>query len=825
MMWRAALVCLLAAAGQVSANDLFLRDIRPLLQEHCMGCHSGASAQGNVDLSNPAGIAKTVRAGDPEASSLYRAIAHTGRVRMPLGKPALAAPALAKVAEWIRAGADAGTGRHWAFEKPVRPRVVSTGNPIDGFLVVARKKLGLTPAPAADRLTLLRRVTVDLTGLPPTPDEMRAFQEDRAPGAYERVVDRLLASSRYGERWGRHWMDIWRYSDWYGYRRSNEVRNSQRHIWQWRDWIVDSLNEDRPYDRMLTEMLAGDELAPGDPAVLRATGYLVRNYNRYDRNGWMQDTVDHTAMAFLGLTLKCARCHDHKYDPLSQKDYYRFRAFFEPYDVRLDRVPGETNLEKAGLARVYDAKPESPTYLFVGGDVQNPDKTSPLSPGVPVVLGEIGPMETVAIPLEARYPDLREFVHKDLIRDAQGDIEKATGPVSRRAAEARLSALEARIAADRSKHGKLPDEEALAKAARRLERHAYVLTAEADLELAQQKLTDAIKAVKPDGDVDEKKVAAAKAEVDKAVAALGKKLETYSPIGTQYPEQSTGRRTALAKWIANAENPLTARVAVNHIWARHFGRGLVESVYDFGQYGKLPTHPELLDFLATELVRGGWRMKPIHRMIVTSDAYRMASSGNSANVGQDPDNRYLWRMNVRRMEAEAVRDAVLHTAGQLDSAMGGPEVDESKDLESMRRSVYIRQAPDVRAEFLSQFDAANPNECYRREESIVPQQALSLANSRLTLEQARRLASKLPQDGFVDAAFRAVLNRPPSPVERDDAATFLSEQAKLLSSPEKLTRFTTGTGSALKPSSEPAQRARENLVHVLFNLNEFVTIR
>ena len=822
-MRRASLVCLLAGLWPACANDLFLREVRPLLQEHCLGCHSGTSAMGKVDLSIPAGLQKIVKAGKPEESLLYQAVAHTGRSKMPMGKPQLAAPALAKIASWIRAGADAGPAQHWAFTKPMRKAV--PGNPVDVYLRAAYKQRGLTPAPAAEKRTLLRRVTLDLTGVPPTAEEMRAFLADAAPDAYERVVDRLLGSARYGERWGRHWMDVWRYSDWYGYRRSNEVRNSQRHIWQWRDWIVESVNGDKPYDRMVMEMLAGDEMAPGDTKVLRATGYLARNYNRYDRDGWMQDAVDHTAMAFLGVTLKCARCHDHKYDPFSQAEYYQFRAFFEPYEVRIDRVPGETNIEKAGLVRAYDAKAEPPTYLFVGGNVASPDKSRELSPAIPAVLGKVSAASALDVPLEARYPDIREFVHTDLVADAKGEIEKAKSPVAKKAAEARLAALEARIRADKAKHAKAADAEELAKTAQRLERNAYVLTGEADLERAQEKLAEALKATKPNGEVDEKKVGAAKAELDKAVAALGKKLDAYSPIGTMYPEKSTGRRTALAKWIASAENPLTARVAVNHIWARHFGRGIVESVNDFGQYGKLPTHPELLDFLATELVAQGWKMKPIHRMLVTSHAYRMASVGDMANEKTDPDNRYLWRMNARRMEAEAVRDSVLFTAGQLDTAVGGPEVEETKELDSMRRSLYIRQAPDIRAEFLSQFDAANTNECYRREESIVPQQALSLANSRLTLEQARRLAAKLPVDGFVGAAFEAVLNRPPSATERDDASTFLAQQTKLLAEPAKLKPFETGVATPLKPSADPAQRARENLVHVLFNLNEFVTIR
>ena len=434
------------------------------------------------------------------------------------------------------------------------------------------------------------------------------------------------------------------------------------------------------------------------------------------------------------------------------------------------------------------------------------------------MLGKAAPFEPVDIPLESRYPDIREFVHRDLIAAAKTDAEKATSPVAKRAAEARLSALQARIDADKAKHAKTADAEDLAKTAKKLERQASIYTGEADLERAQKKLAEALQSAEP----DEKKVSAAKADLDEAVAALGKKPEAYSPIGEQYPEQSTGRRTALARSIASADNPLTARVAVNHIWARHFGRGVVESVHDFGLYGKAPTHPELLDFLATELVAKGWSMKPIHRLIVTSAAYRLSSAGENA---KDPDNRYLWRMNPRRMEAEAVRDAVLHASGQLDPAIGGPEITETKEQESMRRSIYLQQSPDLRAEFISQFDSPNPNECYRREESIVPQQALSLVNSRLTLEQSRRLAARLPKDSFIDSAFDAVLNRPPTPTERDDAATFLTQQARLLADPSKLKPFETGTATPLKPSADPTQRARETLVHVLFNLNEFGTIR
>ena len=263
---------------------------------------------------------------------------------------------VAKISAWIKAGVPFGEGadpdsisraeaeKHWAFKSPVRPPVPVTTraskNPIDAFITREQEKRGLAPLPEADKRTLLRRVYYDLVGIPPSESAVTAFLADKSAQAYDKVVDQLLASQQYGERWGRHWLDIWRYSDWYGYRQSNQVRYSQRHIWRWRDWTIESLNENKPYDRMVTEMLAGDEIAPTDPKVLRATGYLARNWYMFNRNVWLQDTVEYTSAAFLGVTMKCARCHTHKYDPIPHADYYKMRAFFEPHDVRTDRIPG-----------------------------------------------------------------------------------------------------------------------------------------------------------------------------------------------------------------------------------------------------------------------------------------------------------------------------------------------------------------------------------------------------------------------------------------------------------------------------------------------------
>ncbi len=271
-------------------------------------------------------------------------------------------------------------------------------NPIDAFIAAEHESRGLTPRPEASRPVLLRRLYLDLTGLPPTPDELHAFLDDESADAYEKVVDRLLASPRYGERWGRHWMDVWRYSDWAGW--GKQVRDSQPHIWHWRDWIVESLNRDKPYDRMIVEMLAADEASPDDLDALRATGYLARNFKLLSREKWMQDVVDHTGQAFLGVTLGCARCHDHMYDPILQKDYYQVRAIFEPHQVRIDRVPGVLDTAKDGIPRAYDAQLDAKTLLFVRGDDRNPTG-KPLAPGVPESLGGSFDVKPVTLPLAA----------------------------------------------------------------------------------------------------------------------------------------------------------------------------------------------------------------------------------------------------------------------------------------------------------------------------------------------------------------------------------------------------------------------------------------
>jgi hypothetical protein len=749
----------------------------------------------------------------------------------------------------------------WNPFEPVQRRIVPqvkntawVRNPIDAFIAAEHEARGLTPRPDAPKSILLRRVSLDLIGLPPTREELHAFLADDSPDAYEKVVDRLLASPQYGERWGRHWMDVWRYADWSGY--GAEVRDSQKHVWRWRDWIIESLNQDKGYDRMVVEMLAGDELEPTNPDVLRATGFLVRNWYKFNRNVWLDNTVEHTAKAFLGVTMNCARCHDHFFDPISQQEYYRMRAFFEPYDVRTDRLPGQADLDKDGLPRAYDAQLTTPTYLFVRGNEATPDKATALTPGVPAALGG-SPLqiEPVTLPLIASAPDKRNFVIAETIAAAQNNLAAAklavetaqrmkpvkpelvqTAELSVRQGEFTLTTLLAVLQLEHLEdEGQKESElwQKLATETAQLQRELAVATARVNLDAARQGVRTANDKTKADAEkkVGDAELALAKVEADLKLPPTT--AYTKRPIAS-YAATSSGRRLALARWISDGQNPLTGRVAVNHVWLRHFGKALVPTVFDFGRNGQTPTHPTLLDWLAAEFVRSGWSQKALHRLMVTSSAYRLDSTPDATDLATDPDNRILWRMNSRRMEAELVRDSVLHVAGNLDLHLGGADIDHTQGLTVPRRSLYFRHAAEKQMEFLQLFDAANVTECYRRNESIVPQQALALANSPLSLAQARLLARRLSQEvgttatedpAFVTAAFEQVLSREPTAREREECVKFLTEQTALLLDRGKLSGFGAGPPCPVPPATDPHLRARENLTHVLLNHHDFVTIR
>ncbi len=750
--------------------------------------------------------------------------------------------------------------------------------------------------PPADRATLLRRIYLDLIGLPPTREQLHAFLADRAPDAYERVVDRLLSSPQYGERWSRHWMDVWRYSDWYGRRSVPDVMNSYPRIWRWRDWIVRSLNEDKGYDRMIVEMLAADEVSPDDEDSLAATGFLVRNWFKWNYNQWMRDNVEHTGKAFLGLTLNCCHCHDHKYDPITQQEYFQFRAFFEPLELRHDRVAGEPDpgpFKKyvygvaygpiaSGRIRVFDEKLDAPTFFYTGGDERNRvTGKPPVAPGVPAALGgDQLKIEPVKLPPRAWYPGLKPFVQREeterrqaavasaeamlakaraTLADAERSLAEARGPAAvkaienarrsvrlagarRTAARSDLTSILARIAADKVVHlGVKGNAKEMSRAASRAERQFNLDAALAAQVQAENALAVAREQHAAAAQIQslEKQLAGAQAKAACCRTALAAESTVYTPLSPVYPPTSTGRRAALARWIASPDNPLTARVAVNHLWGWHFGRPLVDTTSNFGRSGARPSHPQLLDWLAVELMENGWRLKPLHRLIVTSEAYRLSSHFGlgDPNYKIDPENRLLWHFSPHRMEAEEVRDGLLFVAGELDPTMGGPEIPQEQGLTSRRRSLYFAHHGEGKMEFLELFDAANACEAYRRSTSVLPQQALALSNSELELHQGRVLAGKLwraveaetaeadRETAFLCRAFEQVLGRSPSAAEHKVSAAFLARQVEIFRQQKAEIAAAGKAAGAGGPSTDPAMRARENFIHALLNHNDFVTVR
>ncbi len=869
----------------------YVKQVKPLLRERCYACHGALKQKAKLRLDTVELMLKggedgaVIVRGKPEKSLLIARVTNPDAdERMPPqheGEPFTAAQ-VALLSEWIAAGAPAPADEkaetdpkeHWAFRPRVRPPVPSAANakwvrnPIDAFLAKQHEEHGLLPQREASRAVLLRRLYLDLIGLPPMFAEIAAFENDTSPDWYERVVNRLLADPRHGERWARHWMDVWRYSDWWGL--GQQLRNSQKHIWHWRDWIVESLNADTPYDEMIRLMLAADELHPNDLQKLRATGFLARNWFLFNRNHWLDETVEHVSKGFLGITLNCAKCHDHKFDPFAQADYYRMRAFFEPYHVRMDMVPGEADLVRDGIPRVFDGLSDTPTYRFVRGEESMPDKSVEIAPGVPDLLAfkkiEVQP---VTLPPEAWQPERRPWVldaHLAAARKKVGPAETAlvqskakvaaaksgdsaaaqggvnVAELAVTAAKAELASLELRIAAMRATWVRTDagvnaapsdDEREKINRAIRAERDVAVVKARhavADAELRLPQATAAKKSA-----TVEKELKTARASLEKATKALAAPIaatDKVTPLSgaqwtptrfststkddskVEFGATSTGRRSALADWITDARNPLTARVAVNHLWSRHMGAPLVPNVFEFGRKNAPPTHPELIDWLASELIEHGWSMKHVHRLIVTSAAYRMSSSasGGEANEAKDPDNLRWWRRTPIRIEAEAVRDSILALAGELDATMGGPSVPTAAQSESKRRSLYFFHSNNERNLFLTTFDEASVKECYRRDQSIVPQQALALLNSRLVQDSAVRIAARLGADvpandhaAFVRRAFRGVLGVVPNEGELAACVQTMEAWRKL-------------------PNAMP-DATRTHLIWALLNHNDFVTLR
>jgi hypothetical protein len=713
----------------------------------------------------------------------------------------------------------------WAFRPPVRPplpavkKTAWVRNPIDAFILARLEARGLTPAPAADPARLIRRLSFDLTGLPPTPQEVDAFVKDRSPDAYEKLVDRLLASPRYGERWALFWLDLVRYAESDGFK-ADDIRPN---AWRYRDYVIRSFNADKPYDRFLREQLAGDELYPDDPEAWIATGfprhfpdeYNARNLEQR-RQEILNDITDTTSQVFLGLTVGCARCHDHKFDPILQTDYYRLQAFFAAFAPReVAAVPAAE--QQARQRKMQDWLATTAALRGRLEALEEPYRRKLVNTNKVKYPASV--QEAFDTPPDQRTPlhhQLADMVAKQL-HVGPSEMSKAMSPDVRK----QWQDLGKQMAAfERAKPRPLPAAMALtdvgpiAPATYLLQRGEW---RRKGAELAPGFLSI----------IDDK-------PVQVPAPAAGAK--------------TTGRRTVLAQWLTHPNHPLTARVIVNRLWQHHFGRGIVATPSDFGEQGEAPTHPELLDWLAREFIERGWSLKAMHRLMVTSATYRQtAQGGNVAAAKVDSENRLLWRMNRRRLEGETLRDAMLAVSGLLNLKAGGPSIfpelpaelgvprggwPVTADVtERNRRSIYVFVKRNLRYPLFNVFDAPDSNEtCARRHVSTNAPQALMLLNSKLTLDLARSFAGRVLRettepDRVIEAAYRLALGRAPDQQERQLLRNFLDRQTEYLR-----TRTATAGGNLATPlppvvgADTAFGAAVVDLCQALFNVNGFLYI-
>jgi hypothetical protein len=689
---------------------------------------------------------------------------------------------------------------HWAWKRPRMPAVPAVRNrawvrnPIDAFVLAKLEAHHLQPAATASREELVRRVAYDLTGLPPTPAELDAFLTDRAPDAYARMVDRYLASPAYGERWATHWLDLARYADSNGY----EHDEARPDAWRYRDYVVRAFNADKPYDRFIAEQIAGDEIAPDDPDARVATGMNLLGPDMTDaadqaarRQNTLNDITDTTGLVFLGMTIGCARCHNHKYEPIPQADYYRLQAFFTPAKFRKD-LPVGTPIEIARQEAARQARESRLRSLH--------DRMNALAGDARLALRDVKiaklPEEVAAafrVPEAERTVDQQAFVEKNtpLVEPAPAEVAPRLAPSARPAYEKlaeELKAAEAEPVPSLPTALGLDEEGPVAPPTYLLERGEPSNRAE---------------------------------EVAPGFPTI---LASAGPGPAPVPARTTGRRTALARWIASPQNPLTARVLVNRVWQHHFGRGIVPTPSDFGVRGDEPTHPELLDWLASDFA-APWSLKRLHRLILNSNAYKQSTRASAATCAADPDNAWFSRMNRVRLEAEAVRDGALAVSGRLNAKMGGPGVFPplpdglataawpvtADPAEQARRSLYIFVRRNLRYPALESLDAPDTNlSCPRRETSTTATQALTLMNSTEMAADARAFAARVLKGAATEPervalAYRLAFSRAPTAPELRLAHEFLARQSRLL---------------AAKPDAETSAYA--DFCLALLNLNEFV---
>lgn len=713
----------------LAQTDLYETSVKQILKTNCVACHSPANRTSGLSIATRESMLEGGNRGpvldlkNPDASMLLSAVRHAGDLKMPPGAK-LKDEQIAALTEWVRSGAPMPTAvipikkpgaDHWAFQalkKAAPPQ--KTSNPIDAFILDRLAAAKLEPSPQADRATLLRRVSLDITGLPPTAAEIAAFVADARPDAYERAVDRLLASPHYGERWGRVWLDLARYADTDGY-----TIDAPREIWLYRDWVIDALNRDMPFDRFVTEQLAGDLLPnPTNPQLI-ATGFHRNTPANFEggidheqyRVESVADRIATNGAVFLGLTLGCARCHDHKYDPISQREFYQMFAIFNNYDE---------------VAKEEDRKNFNKPHL------------------------ELGTPEQIAA--------LAEWQQK--FEKLDGDFRKFLENNGAEAAS-RPEAVEMKKALDEHRKTKPKYDRSMIVRELPVPREAYIHL---------------------NGDFTRRGVT-----VGPGTPAV---LPPLKPAGERI------NRLDFAQWLTRKDHPLTARVTVNRIWQKYFGRGIVDTESDFGLQGAKPSHPELLDWLALEFMERGWSQKQLHRLIVTSDTYKQSSNHRPDAAAVDPDNALLARQTRLPLDAELIRDSALVASGLLEPKIGGPSVypplpagantvtqvlrpwETSTGGDRYRRGLYTFMQRSAPHPALALFDAPDASSsCTRRVRSNTPLQALMLLNDETAIEFSNVLGKRVQgasDSDRIEQSYISALNRNSTPAERERILRFVS---------------------------------------------------
>ena len=746
----------------------FERSIQPILNGSCVMCHGSKNGAADVNLTGFKQVmgGGIVAPGKPEESMLWQVLSGE-KPSMPKVGGKLKPDQVELIGRWIREGAtnDSKDETWWSLRRLVLPSVPRAGHPIDAFLLTELQKNGLRPSPEADRRTLIRRLSFDLHGLPPTPAEVKAFEQDSSPRAYANLVDRLLASPRYGERWARHWLDVVHYGDSHGYDKDKPRPNA----WPYRDAVIRSLNEDLPYGEFVKRQLAGDVLNVGDARAFELTGFLAagpwdfvghqelregtvdKNLTRLlDRD----DMVATAISAFTSTTAHCARCHDHKFDPIPQEDYYRLQAVFagidradRPYDEdpRTDAERRHWLAQKLAIQKRLQPLLDQVEFASSPAIVRLDDRIQDAG----LLIAHLGEPKNTTQAEEKKMLEARRKVDR---AERQKLVEALIGPDSFTAIETlklELNGIDQKIAL-------LPPPKLIYSGA------GYFARAGNFRPSLQARPVHVL----------DRGTVTAPGRLVRAGA-----LRNVPGLTADFGELDEGqRRAALAQWIADPQNPLTWRSIVNRVWHYHFGAGIVDSPSDFGRMGAVPSHPELLDWLAVwfrDEARGS--LKSLHRLVVTSAAYRQVSTHNEAAARVDSDNRLLWRMNRIRVDAEGVRDAVLAVAGKLDLTMGGPSVrmfafkdDHSPVYDyakfdpdapgAYRRSIYrfiVRSVPDP---FMERLDCPDPSVLTpKRTMTLTAIQALAMWNNPFMVRMAEHLAARVGQDA--SEAARLVLGR------------------------------------------------------------------